>query len=126
MPPHNLHFVSAIDSAFFITIINLHHAPALRGSEEEGPSRGLPDLTDHRLLPLIKSNSCTAEYGCVREHMLGEDDGVKDGSQNTQRITLVGGPEHSYSAARMGFYVHVLGGQRGPYGVCWSHLLESG
>jgi hypothetical protein len=55
--------------------------------------------------------------------MLGEDDGVKDdgvkdGSQNTQRITLVGGPEHSYFAARMGFYVHVLCGQRGPYGVC--------
>lgn len=48
--------------------------------------------------------------------MLGEDDGVKDGSQNAQRISLVGGPEHSYSAARMGFYV--LGGLRGPYGVC--------
>ena len=55
-------------------------------------------------------------YGCVPEHMLGEVDGVEDGSQNTQRIDLVGGSEHSYSAARMGFYV--LGGPKGPYGVC--------
>ena len=35
-------------------------------------------------------------------------------------ITLVDGPEHSYSAARMG--LHVLGGPRGPYGS----LLEPG
>jgi hypothetical protein len=48
--------------------------------------------------------------------LLAEDDGAEDGSQNAERIALVGGPEHSYPATRMGFYV--LGGQRGPYGVC--------
>jgi hypothetical protein len=48
--------------------------------------------------------------------LLGEDDGAEDGSQNAQRIALVGGPELSYPAARMGLYV--LGGPRGPYGVC--------
>jgi len=47
----------------------------------------------------------------ICEHMLlGEDDGVEDGSQNAQRITLVGGPEHSYSAARMRFNVLVSRG----------------
>jgi hypothetical protein len=68
-------------------------------------------------LPSIRSNSCTT-YGCVRAYaaLLGEDDGAEEGSQNAHRITLVGGPERSYSAARMGFYV--LGGPRVPYGVC--------
>lgn len=81
----------------------------------EGPSRSC--LTDHRpTLDQIKIHVPTT-YGCVLEHMLlAEDDGAEDGSQNAERIALVGGPEHSYPATRMGFYV--LGGQRGPYGVC--------
>ena len=51
--------------------------------------------------------------------MLGEVDGVEDGSQNAQKITLVGGPGHSYFGARMGFC---------PWwteGTLWS-LLEPG